>query len=409
MIPVRFLARALSPVLVLCVACGDFEDSNTDSTHTTWITEPEYQFGDAPERDVFFEGPYVRADPLRDRVFVFNFRNTRISAWTADGSLLFVVGGTGDGPGEFTQPNRVYIEDDASFSVRDGYGSRFTYFSADGALLQTVPGANASLGYDGFSLNLEYAENGSYVGMPQVPLRIQTGAAQGAATSGDRPVTRQPVLRVQRSEGGRWLPPEPLLWLDHGNRRRLVRLPHDTHTYPAQPFGDSDQVRFEPGAVVVMRLQGDPGAVELIEVTTRGDTVWHRQLQFEPRRLTSRMVEDYLDREVESRATNALRPMSPGTVRDAFRQGLYEPEYLPAVTGMTLTASGDVWLLGQEVSDTLKTYHVVRRGDMDSEPRRVLLPEWMTLSDATETHVWGIWRDALGVPHVVGRRLVPAG
>lgn len=45
-------------------------------------------------------------------------------------------------------------------------------------------------------------------------------------------------------------------------------------------------------------------------------------------------------------------------------------------------------------------------GDMGAPPRRVLLPESFRITDATATHVWGIWRDALDVPHVVGRRLV---
>ena len=404
----RFPVHALSSVLILCLACGGDEGATADSIHNTWITEPEYHFGDAPEKDVFFEGPYVRADPGRDRVFVFNFRNNRISAWTPDGSLLFAVGGTGVGPGEFTESNRVYIAADGSFSVRDGFGSRFTYFSADGALERTVPGTNAALGYDGFRLNLEYVEDGSYVGMPQVALGIQTGTRTGAAAPRDRPVTRQPVLRVRRSETGQWLPPEPLLWLDFSSQFRPIQLPQGIQTFAPQPFAGTDQVLFEPGAVVVMRRQGIPGAVELIEVDTRGDTVWHRDLQFEPRKLTPRMVEEYLDREVEFHM-NAPWRMSPGAIRDAFSQGLQVPEYLPGVSGMRLTASGDVWLRGPIVSDTLRTYHVVRRGEMEAEPRRVLLPRWFALGDATATHVWGIRRDALDVPHVVGRRLVPAG
>ena len=77
---------------------------------------------------------------------------------------------------------------------------------------------------------------------------------------------------------------------------------------------------------------------------------------------------------------------------------------------MVLTASGEVWLTTFEKSgrsDTLAVYYAVRRGDMTGRPRRVLLPESMSFHDATDTHVWGIWKDSLDVPHVVGRRLVP--
>ncbi len=60
-----------------------------------------------------------------------------------------------------------------------------------------------------------------------------------------------------------------------------------------------------------------------------------------------------------------------------------------------------------EMSDTLRVYQAVRRGNVDDDPRRILLPESLWFQDATDTHVWGIWTDPLGVPHVVGRRLVP--
>ena len=51
-------------------------------------------------------------------------------------------------------------------------------------------------------------------------------------------------------------------------------------------------------------------------------------------------------------------------------------------------------------------HYAVRRGDMDEPPRRVLLPEWLRVHDATATHVWGIRRDPMDMQHVVGRRLV---
>ena len=104
--------------------------------------------------------------------------------------------------------------------------------------------------------------------------------------------------------------------------------------------------------------------------------------------------------------------MSARDVHDAFMEGFYRPEYLPAVDGSpVLTASGEVWLRAFEVSDqdTLRTYYVLRRGDMEDEPRRVLLPEWLRVHDATGTHVWGVWRDSMDRPHVVGRRLVALG
>lgn len=52
-------------------------------------------------------------------------------------------------------------------------------------------------------------------------------------------------------------------------------------------------------------------------------------------------------------------------------------------------------------------YYAVPRGDRTGLPRRVLVPEWLWVTDATETHVWGVQRDSLGRPLIIGRRLVP--
>ena len=45
---------------------------------------------------------------------------------------------------------------------------------------------------------------------------------------------------------------------------------------------------------------------------------------------------------------------------------------------------------------------------MTSAPRKVLVPEWFQVMDATENHVWGVWTDSFDIPYVVGRRLVRA-
>ena len=108
------------------------------------------------------------------------------------------------------------------------------------------------------------------------------------------PDPRTPVLSVRDLGNGQWSDPEPLLWLEIGNLTHVISTPdgilnHEIVT--AQPFGDPDHVRFEPGAAVVMRPKGDPGTVELIEVDASGDTIWHRRVELAPRRLTSAMVD----------------------------------------------------------------------------------------------------------------------
>ena len=74
---------------------------------------------------------------------------------------------------------------------------------------------------------------------------------------------------------------------------------------------------------------------------------------------------------------------------------------------MLSASSGQVWLQSQERVDTLRVWYAMERGDTVTPPRRVLLPESLEVHDATATHVWGAWKDELGVNYVVGRKLVP--
>lgn len=398
------IVGTLSPMLALCVACDSNGSTSSEQVHSTWFTRAEYRFRDSPEDEVFFSRPSVRADPARNRLFVLDWPNSQVSAWTPGGSLLLAVGRRGEGPGEFGTPQGLFVDADGTFSVREDLGARFTHFTANGELIETVRGVDPAVSYQGMRISVTFPRGGTYLGRPLVSADVAAGL------HGAPPFDRQPLLRVGRSESGQWTDPEPLLWLDKRNEPHVLQIPNVGPAHTSQPFGDYDQVSLEPGTAMVLRMQEGPGAVELIEVSDAGDTVWHRRLQFEPRKLTPGMIEEVAQGMVGT--LDGEFGMSGRDVHDAFMEGLYRPEYLPAVDGSpVLTASGEVWLRGFEVSDrdTLRTYYVLRRGDMEDEPRRVLLPEWLRVDDATGTHVWGVWRDSMDRPHVVGRRLVALG
>ena len=365
-----------------------------------WLTESDYEFTDLPDRNVAFLAPFVRADPVRDRVFIVDSPSFQVTAWGPDGSLIFAVGRRGGGPGEFMSPRDVLIGPDGAFSVLDGNGSRFAYFTANGELKESVQGPGTSVGYQGFRIALAWPDDGVHLGVPLIAPSVEVG------TTGLTPLDRQPLLSVRRGEDGMWGDPDPVLWLDVSNRVRATLLPDDSWMYGGQAFSDADQVSFAQGTAMVMRQKGPAGVVDLIEVNADGDTLWHRQLQFEPRELSVRMIEEEVERLVDTRASDLASRVSRPRLREQLYESLYKPEHLPAAERFFLTASDEVWLRTHQVSDTLRVHHVVERGDMDGVPRQVLLPESFVITDATTTHVWGIWRDALDVPHVIGRRLV---
>ena len=381
--------------LVLVAACADRPSRLADQPDTPWVSEAQYQFGDAFAGDALFGMiSSLRVSPGGRRVFVLEPYEARVSVWTPEGRRLFDVGGTGEGPGDFMLPYRVHLGD-SWFYVRDQ--SRFTYFSTGGTVLRTVPNPPTSVSYQGFPIRVNaHLADGSFLGRPSLPASIRLGEW------GDDPITAVPLFRVsETSEGWRH---ETVFWRNDANALLAVPQGNGLHGYTGQPFTDADMYWEDPGTgtIVVSRSAGEhlgPGETELIEVNATGDTVWKRRMRFEQVGLTRTMVEAVID------DWNSRR--DEPNPRDVVEGALYLPEYLPAVKIFFLTSSRDIWIQSHERQDTLRVWYSLRRGDNESPPRRVLLPEWLQVLDATDTHVWGVWKDELDIEYVVGRRLVP--
>ena len=387
--------------LLVCLGCGGDAPDMYDGPE--WLTKLEYRFTGTAEQGVLFNWASVRADPFRDRIFVLDARETQVSTWRPDGSLVFVVGRKGEGPGEFTQPSRIYFAEDGGFTVREGWGTRFTHYTANGELVGTEIGLTTSLTYQDTRLGLHAPTgDGGYLATPLF------SASRRAGLYGGPPMERVPILRVRRSEGGHWLTPEPIFWENKRNGQLVVPVEHlDSHVFGGQYFGDADHTAFAHGKILVMqRAGGPPGSLDLLELSADGDTLWERRLQFEPLKLTPEWIQEVVEKFTgpEFQFSMFSRAEHLKYVK-AFEETLYKPAYLPAARSFFLAASDEVWIKTFERSDTLRVWYTLPRGDRSGEPRRVLLPESFGPHDATATHVWGTRDDPLGVPYVVGRRL----
>ncbi len=370
-----------------------------------WLSESDYKFGDAMVGDALFGRIYVRVTADNQRVFVLEPFQSEVTIWAPDGQHLVDVGGPGEGPGDFSFPSRVDL-DGAGFYVRDQ--QRISYFSYDGAVVRTVPAPPTSVSYQGFPIQVHVVlADGSFLGLPSIPASVRLGHL------GDDPIYTRPVLRVREAAEG-WVQEEVVRYSIR-NASMAIPLHRAGHRYGAQPYSDVDWRRLDraTGSVLLARRTGkdlQPGEVQVIEVSTSGDTVWRRKVALAPMRLTRAMLESTIDSvaRVLAKREEAIPGILDGrSAHDLAEEALYAPKYLPSVRSFMLTSSGQqVWLQSQERLDTLSVWYSIERGDTDTAPRRVLLPESLTLMDATVTHVWGSWKDDLGVNYVVGRRLV---
>ena len=383
--------------VTVTVACGE-RPAVPAGPEGDWLSEPEYRFGDPLEGPAAFGLiPYLRVTADGRRVFVLEPNESRVSVWTPEGRLLLDLGRSGEGPGDFAFPYRIHL-DDSWFYVRDQV--RFTYFSYGGRLLRTVPNPPTLVSYQGFRIRAEaLLADGSFLGIADIPVSVWVGLW------GDDPFHSVPILKISESEDG-WSVAPVFWWNSRSQFLVVVRDDGDGYHSAAQPYSDADLRVFDPGTgtILVARRAGEdlgPGEAEVLEVSAGGDTRWRRRLAVEPSRLSQAAL--------EARIAGLEELLSVGFSREAIEKALYAPEYLPAFSDWPLSPTRHVWLRTHEQIDTLTVWYSIERGDDRSPPRRVLLPEWFQVMDATETHVWGVWKDQLDVNYVVGRRLAPAG
>ena len=389
------------------VACEGARTSPLDQFDHSQTTIPEFHIGTAMGDDPnasFASVSQVLILANGDRIVVAEAGVARATVWTPDGSLVQEIGGYGDGPGEFKGGFTIHRFRGGFLASAVG---RFTLFSNSGALIETIRFPPTSLSFRGFGLApLALLGDGTMLAIPRVPADIMMG------TFGDDPMTSLPVLRL--SEGDEQWSMDTVVALDYRNRHlTIVPKSGSGGIQTTQPFGDYDLTYLDPasGSVVVVQRSIGDGKVALTEVNADGDTVWHHHMSLPPVRPRAEWIADIVDALVqrvvtpEEREDLALYQKR----RDQVMDELYVPDPLPGALIIRGTASREIWIRSFEVMDTFVVWYAVHRGGDPTRVRTMLLPHGFAVHDATDTHVWGIGKDELGVNYVMGRRLVSRG
>lgn len=380
--------------------CEDVPAAPVTDFGTPWTTEPEFEFGEGVGGDADASFGFistVRILGSGERILVAEV-GPRITIWSLDGAFVRTVGGPGEGPGEFGPSISVQLHD-RGFHVNDN--RRFTSFSSDGTLIETIPFPPRPAG--GFAPGYEaLLADGSMLAVPKLsPLEMW-------GFDGRPPIETVPVLRLSE-EDGRWIV-DTVATLDTRNRA-IVITPEGTSAWGGaqseQMFGDYDRTWFDPVAasVIVVRRNLGGGQVELLEIEADGDTIWTRRLSLPPVSLAPDRVDAVIDNLASQLSGQGQTPFA--RMRTAVQEAIYIPDPLPGVRRVYGTASRELWFNGFETENSLSVWYSVERGGGSDRVRRVLLPSGFRVTDVTETHVWGVRDDDLGVQYVSGRRLVP--
>ncbi len=390
-------------LVALCGCSGDAGDEAVAPTPVeNWTTEAEYVFGDRLEGDALFALVVdVALVPDGSRVYVLDNGSSEVTSWAPGGRLLKRFGRPGEGPGDFRDPGRFYLHDDALI-VRDRRG--FTTFSLDGEFIarDAIPPV---VSWRGFSFYYEsLLADGSFLVTPVVGGMISEGL------TGDDPIHELPWLRVAQVAGS-WVLDTVALRSDR-NTTMVFPVPGDPFPrFFGHPWvrPDSCQGDATTGSVVCARTRNmPPGVADLVEVSVARDTVWTRRIRLEPLPIDDR---EYAAK-VEWMASILARDRGGDSIASPLmkrrvREKLINPGFWPAIRGIRLMPNGEVWFRRLKEGAS-HVWYAVRRGETAGTIRRIVMPEGFQPRFVNDTHIWGDQADDLGVDYVAGLRLVRA-
>lgn len=361
-----------------------------------WSTQPDIVVGGEPGSAAALPRlGSVRADAGGTRIMVR--QSQRITVWdTASPREPVLEFGRRDDAAPFGDPRRG-VPDSTGFWIRyDGGWGRFTH---DGRLLTSTPNPP-----DRWLQSIAILGDGSFLAREREPPLSRVFEWE----EGD-PGWEVAVAHLRLAEGG-WIV-DTLGMYDSSGQDFAVAIDGD-RTFSNQPFFDRDMLYFNSRnrAVGFVQRRGSDGEVRVVEIVPGNDTVLDARVPVRPVPLGRERAEAAIEEKM-GEVQGMLRQfagdsLSTPQVRAIVEEELHIPDRLPLVTGVVPTASNEVWLRSSESADSLAIWYAIDRAHPASPPRRVLLPEWFRLRDATRDHVWGLHRDARFSGQVQGRRLV---
>ena len=382
---------------VVCGACGGPGQGDDNNSTPEWtaaldlrigsIDDPEYALTYFRAMEVGPDGTMYTVHPQEQVVRVFE----------PDGTLRRVIGGRGDGPGEFQNLAEIgWIAD--TLWVLDYNGYRFTQFDASGELLGSfsvpfemdseVPGAQPPRAR-------ELLWDGTLVGGPPA---FSHQIASGELTH-DLPMIMTRDGRVTDT-----LPP-----IAFGRNLWAITdpdAPERGGMYRPQPYADGPLWAFAARrrAVIVVDREaptvadGATFAVSLISF--EGDTLFQRSYPYEPVPTRQEVADSILGEVAEMIGERGFLGATSSTARAWAELGLYRPKFRPPVEAMIVADDGSIWLSRGTTGGGGSVQWLVL--DEDGRPlASVDLPSGLTLLTVSPPALWATERDEFDVPYLV--------
>jgi hypothetical protein len=319
-------------------------------------------------------------------VFVSEPSFSRVVEFNADGSYAGVLGGPGDGPGEFRAPGSLFWRGD-SLAVSD-FSRGISIFTPDGSY-QAMISFSVPSGDSPFGLR------------PILPLADGAVAAFAPASMGS--------VSAGQATDERWLRATPdgvvsdtLVVLSLRGRYYSLRL-GDAARSGLHPFASSTLLTAPPAVsslVVVERPPAtgpDSSTFTVHRIDLHGDTISTSVLPYLPRALSSSSV-DSVALAMAERWADRMDATAPALAR-AIENQIEWPAYLPPVTEALAGNDGSVWIRREALGADTVAWEILN-ADLE-RAASVRLPASLELKTVYRDRVYGIELDSFDVPTVV--------
>ena len=341
--------------------------------------------GSVDEPETAFSGPRGLEIGPDGRLYVLERSEVRV--FGADGTPLRRFGARGEGPGEFRSASQMVLVED-ELRVLDSGLRRVTRFDLDGGVI-------AVEAYRGGVRDHPVLRG-------PLPNRL-LGDMTLVATYGINQVREGwsdwyrralPHVRVDLEGEIR----DTLVMRSQQNGVLILYLDEPTtapHPFPHDPLFEVWPSRLE--AILVDRDVRAEASVAVHRLSLEGDTVWRRDVGYEPVAVDPVYVDSFvvaLSEQLERVGFAGLRE-----AETEIRDRMVVPDHVPGVDRVRLGRDGSVWLRLADRDPRQTRWHV-----LDGEGATVgvvTLPHAFTLLRASLDDVWGVLRGDFDVPYLV--------
>ena len=388
-VALRFVGCVL--LVPLALACGVPASERAPEQVSEWTLERGVTIGsvDDPVYGLSDVGG-VLADA--ERVFVLLRQDARVRVFSRAGEFIRDLGRRGTGPGEFTRPNRMGWHGSRLWA-NESMSPRLTFFDVATGEAETIQYRATVPGSLHRWMPLAVLADGRVVASP--PLETGPGGAMGAS--------ELPII-VTELDGT--LRDTLTLQSIDGLVGRITAGLSGGETWVASPIPDLDLITFAPdgSSVVVVKRQGwdgrtDPAEFEVTRIDLRGDTVYRRRIEYEPRPVPSDYFDDRIAGSMDDPNVSNRRAYAR-----ALREFYAQHRYFSPVTAVTVGNDGTTWLAQQRV-DGEREWLVL--DDSGSAIGRFRLPRGGGVRFADLTELWVVEANALDIPYIVRYDIVP--